>query len=329
MDRVDLLRVFVRIASCGSFSLAAEQLGMPRSTVSLAVRRLESRLGARLLHRTSRHVGLTGDGATLLERAQLLLADVEDVWQQFRYAGGAVTGRLRVGVPGRIARRLIAPALPALLDLHPQLDIELLSDGHAADLVQQGLDCALCVGDVAPDRLVARRLGAFALVNCASPAYLARHGTPAGPRDLAHHFVVGRLPQAGGGVAPWHWVEDRQLHSGAVPSRVGSDDADTAIELALAGLGLIQIVAFDVHEHLRAGTLVRVMPQAAAPPLPVHAVYPHRPHPSGRLQVFVDWVAALLAPHFAADEPEEGSALRAAALSASGTAARRSDSSRR
>jgi len=306
MDRVDQLRVFVRIASCGSFSLAAEQLGLPRSTVSLAVHRLESRLGARLLHRTSRHVGLTRDGATLLERARPLLADVEDAWQQFRYAGGAVAGRLRVGVPGRIARHLIAPALPALLDLHPHLDVELLADARAADLVQQGIDCALCVGQVAPHSLVARRLGALALANCASPAYLVRYGTPAGPRDLAQHFVVGRLPQAGGGTAPWHWVEDRQPYSDAVPSRVGADDADTAIELALAGLGLIQILAFDVHEHLRSGALVRVMPQAEAPPLPVHAVYPHRPHPSGRLQVLVDWVAALLAPHFAAEEPPGG-----------------------
>lgn len=302
MDRVDHLRVFVRIASCGSFSLAAEQLGLPRSTVSLAVRRLESRLGARLLHRTSRRVGLTRDGATLLERAQALLADVEDAWQQFRYAGIAVAGRLRVSVPGRIARRLVAPALPALLDLYPQLDIELLSDGRATGLVQQGVDCALCVGDVLPDGLVARRLGAFALANCASPAYLARHGTPAGPHDLEQHFVIGRLPQAGSGTVPWHWVENRRTHSGAVPSRVGADDADTAIELALAGLGLIQVAAFDVHAHLRSGALVRVMPQAEAPPMHVHAVYPRRPLPSGRLQVFVDWVAALLAPHCAAHE---------------------------
>ncbi len=121
MDRIDHLRVFVRIAACRSFAQAADQLGLPRASVSLALQQLEARLGVRLLNRTTRRVGLTQDGEVLLERAAALIADVEDIEQQFRPAGSVVVGRLRVDVPSRIARRLIAPALPGLLARHPEL----------------------------------------------------------------------------------------------------------------------------------------------------------------------------------------------------------------
>ena len=297
MDRIDQLRVFVRIASCRSFVQAADQLGLPRATVSLAMQQLETRLGARLLNRTTRRVGLTPDGEALLERASALIADMEDIEQQFRPAGGVVVGRLRVDVPSRIARRLIAPALPELLARHPELQVELGCSDRAVDLVHEGVDCALRVGPLAASSLVARPLGLIELINCASPAYLARHGTPRGPHELAGHEVVDYVSPTSGRSAPWEWVVDGETHTMQPRSRVSANNADTYIACALAGLGLIQIPAFDVLHHLRAGELVPLMPDAQAAPMPVHLVYPHRKHLSRRLQAFMLWLQALMGPH--------------------------------
>jgi DNA-binding transcriptional LysR family regulator len=297
MDRIDHLRVFVRIASCRSFVQAADQLGLPRATVSLAMQQLETRLGARLLNRTTRRVGLTQDGEALLERAAALIADMEDIEQQFRPAGGVVAGRLRVDVPSRIARRLIAPALPELLERHPELQVELGSSDRAVDLVHEGVDCALRVGPLATSSLVARPLGFIELINCASPAYLQRHGTPRGPLDLAAHEVVDYVSPTSGRSAPWEWVEGGETRTMQPRSRVSANHAETYIACALAGLGLIQIPAFDVQHHLLAGELVPVMHDAQAPPMPVHLVYPHRKHLSRRLQAFMLWLEGRMGPH--------------------------------
>jgi DNA-binding transcriptional LysR family regulator len=296
MDRIDRLRIFLRIASCGSFSRAADQLGLPRATVSIAMQQLEARLRVRLLHRTTRSVGLTQDGEALRDRAAALVADMEDLEQRFQPAGGAIVGRLRVDVPSRIARRVIAPALPEFLRAHSRIELDLGSSDRAIDLVQEGVDCALRVGVLASSTLVARSLGAFDLVNCASPAYLARHGTPRGPRDLDRHIAVDYVSPSGGRVVPWEWVEGGETRTTLLRSRVSANNAETYIACALAGLGLIQIPLFDVHDHLEAGELVEVMPRARPAAMPVHLVYPHRRHLSRRVQAFLSWVGELLGP---------------------------------
>lgn len=300
MDRIDQLRIFVRIAACRSFAQAADQLGLPRASVSLALQQLEARLGVRLLNRTTRRVGLTQDGEALLERAAALIADMEDIEQQFRPAGSVVVGRLRVDMPSRIARRLIAPALPGLLARHPELQVELGSSDRAIDLVHEGVDCALRVGPLAASSLVARPLGFIELINCASPAYLQRCGTPHGPQELAAHEVVDYVSPTSGRSAPWEWVENGELHTAVLRSRVSANNAETYIACALAGLGLVQIPAFDVQHHLRAGELLQLMPDASPPPMPVHLVYPHRKHLSRRLQAFMLWLQALMSPHLRA-----------------------------
>jgi DNA-binding transcriptional LysR family regulator len=201
VDRIDHLRIFLRVAETGSFTLSADQLALPRASVSTAVQALEARLGTRLLHRTTRRVRTTPDGEALLERARTLLADVEELEQQFRPTRGAVGGRLKVDVPSRVARRLIAPALPSFFALYPTMELELGSSDRTIDLVQEGVDCALRVGPLASSSLVARPLGHFALVNCASPAYIARHGMPADPADLRRHWAVNYAAPGGGRAA--------------------------------------------------------------------------------------------------------------------------------
>ncbi|UVH60177.1 LysR family transcriptional regulator [Variovorax paradoxus] len=294
MDRIDLLQVFVRVAEAGSFTRAADRLGLPRATISTAVQQLETRLGSRLLHRTTRRVGLTPDGEVMLERARALVADMEDMEQQFLPAHGQVSGRLKVDVPSRIARRLIAPALPGFFERHPAIELELGSSDRAVDLVLEGVDCALRVGPLASSSLVARPLGHFTLINCASPAYLTRHGTPRTPADLPQHMAVNYASPTSGRAAPWEWQRDGETASLRMRSQVAANNAETYIACALAGLGLIQIPAYDVREHLAAGELVEVLPDSRAEPLPVQLVYPHRRNLSRRVQAFAGWLETLL-----------------------------------
>ncbi|BEP42160.1 LysR family transcriptional regulator [Variovorax sp. V15] len=309
MDRIDLLQVFVRVAETGSFTRAADRLGLPRASVSTAVQQLETRLGSRLLHRTTRRVGLTPDGEVMLERARALVADMEDMEQQFLPARGQVSGRLKVDVPSRIARRLIAPALPDFFALHPAIELELGSSDRAVDLVLEGIDCALRVGPLANSSLVARPLGHFTLINCASSAYLERHGTPRTPADLPEHVAVNYASPTSGRAAPWEWLRDGETSTLRMRSQVAANNAETYIACALAGLGLIQIPAYDVREHLAAGELVEVLPDARAEPLPVQLVYPHRRNLSRRMQAFVGWLETVLAD--ALDKPAQPTGGRA------------------
>lgn len=302
MDRIDLLKIFLRVAATGSFSQAADQLSLPRPTVSLAVQQLEARLGTRLLHRTTRKVALTLDGLALIERATELVDEVQDLEQRFRPSPHAVAGRLRVEVPSRVARLLLAPALPAWLAQHPGLELDLGSSDRAVDLVLEHVDCALRVGPLSSSTLVAKPLGTMALINCASPAYLARHGMPQSPAELPAHQVVQYNAPTSGRPAPWEWLEGGCVHSVMLPGTVGSNQVESYIACALVGLGLIQIPRYDVLAHLRTGELVEVLPAYPPPAMPVHVVYPHRTHLSRRVRVFIDWVEQLLLEAGALDQ---------------------------
>ena len=304
MDRIDLLKVFLSVAETGSFTRAADRLVLPRAAISTAVQQLEARLGSRLLHRTTRRVGLTPDGEALLERARALVTDMEDIEQQFLPAHSNVSGRLKVDVPSRIARLLIAPALPDFFARFPAVELELGSSDRAVDLVLEGVDCALRVGPLASSSLVARPLGHFTLINCASPAYIARHGTPRTPADLPEHIAVNYASPTSGRAAPWEWLlRDGETQTLRMRSQVTANNAETYIACALAGLGLIQIPAYDVRAHLAAGELVEVLPDARAEPLPVHLVVPHRRNLSRRVQAFAGWLDTLLASSLDAPSP--------------------------
>jgi DNA-binding transcriptional LysR family regulator len=294
MDRIDLFRIYARVVDCASFTRAADQLGLPRSTVSAAVRELEDRLGTRLLHRTTRRVAPTPDGEAFHARCLRLVADVEEVEGLFRQGPEQLAGRLRVDLPGRIGRLVVAPALPEFLARHPALELELGVGDRPIDLVEAGVDCALRVGPLGDSGLVARPLGELPLVNVASAGYLQRHGTPASPHALEGHFVVRYASPGSGRVEPWEWIEDGQVHGCTPPAQVTVNSAEAYLACCLAGLGMIQVPAYDVRDALRAGTLVEVMPRWRAAALPMTLLYPHRRHLSRRVRVFADWLEALL-----------------------------------
>ncbi|WGU38702.1 LysR family transcriptional regulator [Phenylobacterium sp. NIBR 498073] len=297
MDRMDLYRVFARVVDCASFTRAADSLGLPRSSVSAAVQMLETRLGARLLNRTTRRVSVTEDGAVFYERCVRLLSDMEEAEDLFRNAGGRPSGRLRVDVPGRIGRLVIAPALPEFLAAYPQIEIDLGMTDRAVDLVEERADCVLRVGPLGDSGLVGRRIGDLELINVASPAYLARHGAPAGPQDLAEHLAVNYASPSSGRVEPWELMDGEMVRTQPMRGTVCVNSAEGLIACCLAGLGLIQIPAYDVAGHLAAGELVRVMDEHRAQPMQMTLLYPHRRQAPERLKVFSAWLDTLLRPH--------------------------------
>jgi len=298
MDKLDQYRIFVQVAEMGSFIKAAHALDVPRASVSAAVQQLESAMGTRLLHRTTRQVRPTADGVQLLERVRLFLCDAEDIEQLFHASQRRISGRLNVDVPSRIARRLIAPALPGFLRRYPGLQLALGSTDRAIDLVHEGVDCAVRIGALHDSSLVARPLGHIALINCASPGYLHEHGVPARPEDLLQgHLSVGYASPSTGRELPWDYVVSGQERLVAVPSRVIANNAESYIACCVAGMGLIQIPRFDVQHLLDRGELVEVMPGFRAAPMQVSLVYPNRRQRSRRLNTFIEWFEALVRPH--------------------------------
>ena len=296
MDKLDQVRIFLQVAEMGSFIKAAHALDVPRATVSAAVQQLETGLGTRLLHRTTRQVQLTADGALLLERGRRLLAEADELDRLFRRRDRDVIGRLNVDVPSRIARRMVAPALPSLFRRYPKLQLSLGSTDRSIDLVQEGVDCAIRVGRLADSSLVVRPLGQFTLINCASPDYLRECGVPEHPDALAHgHWAIGYASPTTGRELGWEYCADGQRHVLTLPSRVIVNNAETYIASCIAGMGLIQIPRFDVEHLLDSGALVDVMPGHRAAPMDVSAVYPHRRHRSRRLNAFIEWFAELMA----------------------------------
>ena len=294
MDRIDLFRIFARVVECSSFTRAADTLGIPRSSVSAGIQELEGRVGARLLHRTTRKVSPTQDGIAFYELCQRLIADVEDAENLFRQTEAQPSGRLRVDVPGRIGRLIVAPALPDFLDRYPQVDIDLGVTDRAVNLVEDRVDCVLRVGPLSDSGLISRPIGRLPLINVASPAYLKAHGTPSTPDDLGDHWAVNYASPSNGRIEDWEWIEHHTLRTMALRGRVTVNSAEAYIACCLAGLGLIQIPGYDVRAHLEDGDLVEVMPDHRAEPMPMTLLYPHRQHLSRRLQVFADWLEALL-----------------------------------
>jgi LysR family transcriptional regulator, regulator for bpeEF and oprC len=294
LDRVELFRVFARVVECASFTRAADTLSLPRSSVSAAVVELEKRVGARLIHRTTRKVSPTQDGLAFYERCLRVIADVEETEGLFRQSKLKPSGKLKIDVPGRIGRLIIAPALPEFLAAYPNIDIELGVTDRAVNLIEDRVDCVLRVGPLSDSTLIARHVGKLTLVNVASPAYLKQHGTPQMPADLAHHFAVQYASPSTGRIEDWEWTAEGTPHSISMRGRVTVNSAEAYIACALAGSGLIQIPLYDVKHHLEAGEFVEVMIKHRAEPMPIALLYPHRQHLSRRLQVFADWLEILI-----------------------------------
>ncbi|WP_066569966.1 LysR family transcriptional regulator [Snodgrassella sp. CFCC 13594] len=296
MDKLTCLRVFAHIAQSGSFSRTAERLRLPRATVSLAIKQLEQELSVRLFYRTTRQVRLSEDGQALKLRADTVLSEMDAIEQLFHAENQELSGHLHIDMPSRIARRLVIPALPRWLALHPKLNLHISAIDRFSDLVHEGIDCALRVGRLPESNLIARPLGCFDMVNVASPAYLSRKGIPTTPADLSGHDVVCYQHQHSLPTANWFWQEAGEPLQSQLNSVLVVDNAENYVAAALAGIGLIQLPRYDVATDLQAGRLVEVLPLFRPDPMPVQLVYANRLHATVRTRALMTWLAELLQP---------------------------------
>ena len=299
MKNLEALAIFVRIAEMGSFTHAAQSLGIQKGRASNVVRELEAQLGVRLLHRSTRTVQLTEDGRSFHARARALLADAEELGAMFAGSEEAPAGRLRIDLPTEFARATVLPALPAFMDRYPGIELELSSTDRRVDLIQEGMDCVLRVGAIVDEALVARRLGAVRMVNAASPAYLARHGVPRTLEDLLAqgHRMVHYTPALGSRPSGWEYPAGQAHAVLVLPGSLSVNNVQTYHGAGLAGLGLIQAGLWSLKPYLLSGELVEVLPDLRPKSLPVSIVVAHRHNLSRRVRLFVEWLEHILMPY--------------------------------
>jgi DNA-binding transcriptional LysR family regulator len=294
MDRFGDMHMFVSVVETGSISAAAERLGVAKSAVSRRLAELESRLGASLIHRTTRRLNLTDSGRAYYDRCVVILADLDEAEAAVSQAHRALKGRLKVALPHAFGLLHLAPLIQDFMAQHPDVQFELDFNDRQIDLMQEGFDLAIRIATLADSSLIARRLAPIRHAVCASPDYLARHGIPSVAADMVHHacLVYSNLSDPG----LWSYRgPDGRPGSVRVPVRLAASSGDFLIRAAIAGEGLILHPTFYIHEALRSGKLVRVLSDHAWPELSAYAVYPPTRHLSSRVRAFIDFVAERLA----------------------------------
>ncbi|MDN8617721.1 LysR substrate-binding domain-containing protein [Variovorax ginsengisoli] len=300
MDQLLALRVFVRIAESGTFSKAADSMNIPRPTVTKLVQDLERHLATKLLHRTTRRVSVTPEGAAYYERATRLIGDLDEMDESAGRARAQPRGRIRVDVGSVLANMILIPALPGFRARHPELHIDLGVSDRPIDLIGEGVDCVIRGGELADTSLVARRIADLDWVTCASPLYLGARGVPKHPSELLPrergHAIAGYFSSLTGRAFPleFHKGDEQILVQGQVVVAVNESTAH--LSALLAGVGLGQAFKFMVSPHLQSGRLRTVLDDWRRPRQPLHVLYPSNRHLSAKTRLFVDWVAEVFAP---------------------------------
>lgn len=300
-DRLQAMQIFMRVAELQSFTQASVSLGLSKTHVSNVVTQFETFLGARLLQRTTRTVRLTQDGQSCYERCKSLLAEFQELESLFQLQAEQVSGRLRVDMSTGIARNLVLPKLAEFIEQYPHIELELSSTDRKVDVIAEGFDCVIRVGSVQQEGLIAKKLGHFKMLNCVSPAYIAKYGRPESLEDLTlhNHKLVHYVSQLGGTDSGFEY-RDPHTHQGSLtiqlPKLITVNNADAYSSACLAGLGIIQVPSIGVAKYLHTGELVEILPNYPAPPMPVSLLYSHRRHLSKRLQVFMAWLNQQMTP---------------------------------
>lgn len=299
MQDLETLLIFARVAEMESFTKAAESLGIHKGRVSTAVRLLETDVGARLLHRTTRAVQLTEDGRAFYTRARDLLADAEDLRSMFASEHTAIRGKLRVDLPTELARATLIPALPDFMALHPDLELEISSTDRRVDLVQEGFDCVVRIGPIVDETLIARSLGALRMANGASPAYLARHGTPRTLEDLVSqgHRIIHYSQTIGAKPYGWEYPNGDGYATLPLPGSLSVNNVQTYHAAGLAGMGIIQAGLSALAPYFESGEMIEILPNLRPEPLQVCFLVAHRRNMSRRVRTFLSWIETVMAPY--------------------------------
>jgi LysR family transcriptional regulator, regulator for bpeEF and oprC len=297
MDKFQAMQVFARVFETGGITRAADSLGMPKATATTLIQKLEASLGVRLLNRTTRRVSVTPDGAAYYERCIEILGLLRETEESLGKQHANPRGRLRVDVPTLMAHKVFVPALPQFFARYPLIELALACREGRADLIEEGIDCAIWSGDIEEGNFVARRVGFLYFVTCAAPSYIAAYGRPTHPQDLARHHCINHFAPRTGRVADWTFSKNGTRIQIALRGHISLDDENSYVAAAEAGLGIAQIPAFVVKDALERGSLDLVLGDWFPEPSPLYVVYPQHRHLSNRIRVFVEWVAELAENH--------------------------------
>jgi LysR family transcriptional regulator for bpeEF and oprC len=294
IENLASIAAFVRVAETRSFQSAANQLGMSGPAVSKSIAKLERHLGAKLFHRTTRSVALTDDGQAFLERCRRILEDVQEAEELLTSRRLTPRGRLRVQMPLGFGRLVVLPMLPRFLSSYPDLAVDVDLSDRIVDFADEGLDLAVRIGEIADSRVIARKIYDIRFVTCASPAYLAQHGTPRKPEDLAKHQCLPYwMPQVGRH-REWPFAHQGVRFSVAVSGKVNINNSEALIDAAINGEGVVSVATFLAAEAVKAGKLKVVMRDFVTLGPPVSAVYLPSRHLSARVRAFLDFLAAVV-----------------------------------
>src|SRR5450432_3463625 len=259
MNKLQAMEVFVRVVETGGMARAADSLKMPKATATTLIQQLEAGLGVKLLNRTTRSVSVTTDGAAYYPRCVAILAEVRETEESLAQRHATPQGRVRVEVPTLMARLVIVPALPNFFARYPDIELELGCSERRADLIEEGIDCAVWSGELEDSTLIARRVGQLYFGTCAAPSYLAAHGQPLHPDELKAHRCINHFSPRTGKISNWTFAKDGTRVQAALRGQVALDDENSYVAAAEAGLGIAQIPAFVLKEAIEGNTLELVL----------------------------------------------------------------------
>lgn len=292
------MQIFTQVIESGNFTRAAQALGLPRSTISTTVQALEDRLGVQLLQRTTRVVRATQEGLQFAESARDLIDAVAAAEGQFRHQHEDISGRLRIDMPSRMARRNVIPHLHDFHARYPLIDLDISATDRMIDLIADGVDAVVRLAEPQDSELICRKIGDVPILTCAGKTYIARHGMPATPADLGadlgKHLLVNYAPRRPAPAATWEGLDAGRVIRVPMRSYLCVDNAESYVAGALHDHGLIQVPAHDVAGDIAAGDLIEVLARYRPAPIPVSILFARRRHLAPRLKVFMDWLTQLL-----------------------------------
>lgn len=292
-NMIEYLNIFIQVVEQGSFSKAADVLQIHRPTVSKAIQQIEHDLGVKLIHRTTRKLNITAEGNEFYHHARHVLAEVNDMMASFSPTLPP-RGRLRLDVPLALAHAILIPNLKYFQSLYPDIDVVLVSSDKKTDLIAEGVDCLVRLGELQNSSFISRRLGDIRMVTCAAPSYLQQHGRPETLADLGQHRAINFFSEHSRDVMEWKFIKDGNVVSLRPAGNMLVDNSDILLSCGLAGLGIIQATFDALAPHIASGALEEVLPQYPSVSKPVSVMYPDRRYLSPKVRVFIDWFSEVL-----------------------------------
>lgn len=294
MDRLDSMKIFVRVAELASFTKAAESMNLPKATISTAIQKLETQLDSQLFHRTTRKVQLTQDGQAFYERSLDLISDFEEAQNMFKNDPKSISGRIRVDMSTGLSRNIIVPKLPDFSKMYPEIELELSSTDRRVDIIREGFDCVFRVGRLSDSSLIVKNLGDFKVINCVSAHYIKEFGKPKKIEDLNKHQLIHYAPVLGSKADGFEYFDGEKYRTISMKGKITVNNSDSYTSACLSGFGIIQTPVVGIKNYLRSGELVEILPKYLAEPMPISLIYPNRRNLSKRVRVFMDWASEVV-----------------------------------